>query len=73
LPTTQSETYIYNTNNLISELPFANIDNANWLTPALIDTQNISNQSGLQIISDTGSSFSGMILGPVTFSGVNLI
>lgn len=73
-PTTLSEAFIYNTNfNFANELPFVNIDNVSWETPNLIDTQNISNTSGLQIISDVGNSFNGRIVGPVTFSGVDVI
>ena len=71
-PSNQSEVYIYNTNNSFgNELPFVNIDNQDWVTPALINTQNISNTSGLKMTSDVGAEFTGIIIGPVTFSGVN--
>lgn len=72
LPTDQSEVYIYNTNiNFANELPFVNIDDQNWITPSLINTQNISNTSGLKMTSTIGSEFTGTIIGPITFSGVN--
>ena len=72
LPNDQSEVYVYNTNNSFgNELPFVNIDNQNWITPSLINTQNISNASGLKMTSVLGAEFTGTIIGPVTFSGVN--
>lgn len=71
-PTSESEVYVYNTNNNFgNELPFVNIDNQNWVTPSLINTQNISNASGLKMISEVGAEFTGTVIGPITFSGVN--
>jgi hypothetical protein len=48
-----------------------NIDNANWTTPLLINTQNVLDPHGIYIISSTGKIFNGNIIGNSTFSGAN--
>lgn len=51
---------------------FVNIDNTYWKTPKLINTQNVLDASGIYIYSSTGKLFTGIIIGPSTFSGANV-
>jgi hypothetical protein len=51
--------------------PFVDIDNQFWITPEIINTLNVTNVSGLKIISTIGSQFTGTVIGNVTFEGAS--
>lgn len=48
---------------------YANIDNALWITPKLINTLNVTDPSGIILFSETGKIFAGTIIGNSTFDG----
>jgi hypothetical protein len=69
LPKHESIVYVNSPNADLQ--PFVNIDNQSWVTPEIINTLNVTNVSGLKIISNSGSEFTGTIVGNVTFEGAN--
>ena len=67
LPDDESIAIINSTNP--NSQPYVSIDNASWVTPEIINTQNVANISGLKITSTIGKEFTGTVIGNVTFDG----
>lgn len=70
LPKAGSIVYVNSPNPNVQ--PFVDIDNPSWITPEIINTLNVTNISGLNIISTIGNQFTGTIVGNATFEGSNL-
>jgi hypothetical protein len=68
IPKAINRAYMYG-----SDPAYVSIDSPSWITPQLINTQNVSHPSGVYIVSSLGNDFTGVVIGTSTFSGVNVV
>lgn len=64
LPQSYSTVYMYGASGA-----FVDLDNVNWITPALINTQNVIDPNGICFYSNNAASFSGIVIGDSSIWG----